>query len=738
MTEIKGTVKKVVFHDEREGHTVVRVACGRELHTCVGKFPSLITGEELRLTGEWKTHPRYGPQFHVTSVHTCLPSSLEGMRAYLASGVVRGIGPVYADKIIKHFGDQIFDVLDNYSARLEEVEGIGPDRRRTIRQSWIEHRTMRSLIIWLNEHGIGSSRAMKIYEKYGVDSLQTVKTNPYLLAEEIRGIGFKTADQMARKSGMAWDDPKRLRAGIGYLLDEAKGAGHCCLPEEELASKAVELLEVDVTKVAGAIEEGVREGRWTRGAGLGGVDSIYLSKLAREEEEVAAWVQARAKSPGFCPEVDWGKFWEWYSKRRGIELSSEQKRAVMEATANRIFILTGGPGVGKTTVTDALVSVLTSKKATVELLAPTGRASRRLAEATGRPAKTIHRALIEAKKSGGRLRADVVLIDESSMIDISLMAALTRNLPEHACVVFIGDKDQLPPVGPGEVLKHAIESGLVAHASLQRIYRQAEGSSIPEVAQAVNEGVVPVLPEPGVENSIFMLMEDDPERVAEKVVSTAAVWSRQRWGMDPWKDVQILSPMRRSVTGVDELNRRMQSVLNPVRDGCNEVKGPGFTFREGDKVIQTTNNYDKEVFNGEIGRISAIVPDTEGIGGSKVVVVDFPERTVEYRAHELDELQLAYAVTVHKSQGSEFKVVVIPVTTQHAIMLQRKLIYTAITRGKQRVVLVGQKKALGMAVRNAMVRPRYSGLLERICRSKEDSMAASLEGPCMWPEQAIA
>lgn len=722
MTEIKGIVKKVVFHDEREGHTVVRVACGKELHTCVGKFPSLITGEEVRISGEWKTHPKYGPQFEVFVVHTSLPSTLEGMRAYLASGVVRGIGPVYADKIIKRFGDQIFDILDNYSARLEEVEGIGPERRRTIRKSWIEHRTVRSLIIWLNEHGIGSSRAMRIYAKYGADSLQKVKANPYILAEEIRGIGFKTADQVALKSGMDKEDPKRLKAGIGYLLDEASGVGHCCLPEDELQSKAMELLEVGADKVVVAIEDGVNEGRWIRSPGLSGVESIYLPHLAKDEEQVANWLLPRAKRPGLCPEVDWAKFWEWYSKRRGIELSDEQKKAVMEATENRVFILTGGPGVGKTTVTDALVAVLTTKKAHVELLAPTGRASRRLAEATGRPAKTIHRALIEAKISGGKIKADVVLIDESSMIDVSLMAALTRCLPEHACVVFVGDKDQLPSVGPGDLLKHMIESGRIRHASLRRIYRQKEGSSIPEVAQAVNEGVVPVLPEPGSDSAIFMLSEGEPERVTEKVVATAAVWSRQRWGVDPWKDVQILSPMRRSVTGVEELNRRMQAKLNPGRPGIREVNIPGGVFREGDKVIQTTNNYDKEVFNGEIGRIRAIEErkslDEDGVENvEKMVVVEFPDRMVEYELHELDQLQLAYAVTVHKSQGSEFKVVVIPLTTQHAIMLQRKLIYTAITRGKQRVVLVGQKKALGMAVRNAMVRPRYSGLLEKLCGS---------------------
>jgi exodeoxyribonuclease V alpha subunit len=330
--------------------------------------------------------------------------------------------------------------------------------------------------------------------------------------------------------------------------------------------------------------------------------------------------------------------------------------------------------------------------------------------------------LIEAKMSGGKIKADVVLIDESSMIDVSLMADLTRCLPEHACVVFVGDKDQLPSVGPGDLLKHMIESGRIPHASLRRIYRQKEGSSIPEVAQAVNEGVVPVLPEPGSESAIFMLSEGDPERVAEKVVATAAVWSRQRWGVDPWKDVQILSPMRRSVTGVEELNRRMQAKLNPGRPGIREVNIPGGVFREGDKVIQTTNNYGKEVFNGEIGRILAIEErkslDEDGVENvEKMVVVEFPDRMVEYELHELDQLQLAYAVTVHKSQGSEFKVVVIPLTTQHAIMLQRKLVYTAITRGKQRVVLVGQKKALGMAVRNAMVRPRYSGLLEKLCGS---------------------
>ena len=626
--------------------------------------------------------------------------------------MIKGIGPHFAKKLVKAFCEKVFDVIENEPELLLKLDGIGPKRIDRITSGWSEQKAIREIMVFLQSHRVGTSRAVRIYKTYGGDAIPLVSENPYRLARDIKGIGFKTADQVAEKLGIEKIAMIRARAGISYTLTEAISQGHCGLPEDDLYASAEKLLEISIDILRDALHWELDD-QTVIADTMGDQHCIFLGYLWHAENLIAERLKALATGKPFWPEIDSAKAIPWIEDKLGINLADSQREAVKKAISSKVIVITGGPGVGKTTLVNAILRILTAKSVNVALVAPTGRAAKRLSETTGMEAKTIHRLLEVDPKRGGFKRSaeepldcDLLVIDETSMVDVPLMASVVKALPDKAGLMLVGDVDQLPSVGPGQVLADVIESGAVPVARLTEIFRQSAQSQIITNAHKVNSGYIPNFDVVKGGHSDFYFVEArDPEDAVTKIIEIVKNRLPKRFGFDSTQDIQVLCPMNRGGIGARSLNVDLQKALNPPSDDVF-VERFGCTYRIGDKVMQTDNNYDKEVFNGDIGYIRQIDRELQ------VIVIEFDGKRVEYQFGELDEVALAYAVSIHKSQGSEYPAVVIPIMMQHYMMLRRNLLYTGITRGKKMVILVGQKKAIGMAVKGRVEGRRWSKLEE--------------------------
>lgn len=719
METLKGTVERVTFHTEDTGYSVVKIRVGTRVDpiTLTGKAPSIHAGEGIEATGEWVNVPNWGRQFKADSLKVTAPTNKDGIEKYLGSGLIEGIGPVYAKKLVEKFGEQIFDVIDQESKRLQEVDGIGTKRRQEIKASWEKQKSVRQIMVFLHEHGISTAKAVKIYQAYGELAINQVKGNPYQLATDIHGIGFKSADRIAQQIGLAVDSLERMKAGLFHALLAAADDGHCALPVGELLARASQLLSLPVELLQGVLTRSIAE----REVVLEIIDHqelIFPPHLARAEEQIAARLIHLLDLPSRYPVIDLPTALDWAEKQSGKSLAVSQQKAVEAALTNRVLIITGGPGVGKTTILNTILKILQAKDIKPVLAAPTGRAARRLSESTGLEAKTIHRLLEYqpgkgfTKNAASALKGDLFVLDETSMVDIQLAAAYLQAVPATAHLLLVGDADQLPSVGPGNFLRDLINSGKVPVVRLTEIFRQAATSQIITTAHEINQGKFPAFPNPPPKDSdLYFLPRDTPEAIITTIRQLAAERMPAAFQLDPIKDIQILTPMNRGPLGTQQLNQILQEALNPPGEFKAEVERYGMMLRVGDKVIQIRNNYEKEVFNGDIGRILDI--EAEPL---KVQVAFEDQRRVAYETGDLDELRLAYAITIHKSQGSEFPAVIMPISMQHYVMLQRNLIYTGLTRGRKRVILVGEANALEMAIKNTGSLHRWSGLLWRLTR----------------------
>ena len=714
MEKLDGQIERIVFRNEENGFCVLRVKVRghKELVTVTGTVPTINSGEWMTADGEWFTDPRHGPQFKAEQMRMSKPDTLEGIEKYLASGLIKGIGKEYAKRLVKTFGRDVFDVIENSSGKLRKVEGIGRQRKDNIKKAWDVQKSVRQIMAFLFSHGVSTTRAFRIHKAYGDKAIEMVQRDPYCLARDIRGIGFLIADQIAMRLGIAKDSDLRARAGLEFVLGELTANGHCAYVRNDLLSRSAELLQIDLAIVERALDHSLENDRLIQRANFAGDDLIYLPKLYFAEIDLAKRLQALEHGRHPCPPIDVSKALAWVQQKSGIELAPAQRKALKTAVESKVMIITGGPGVGKTTLVNSVLMVLKAKKLRVALCAPTGRAAKRMAETTGMEAKTIHRLLQYNPGTGGfvhsaenPLECDVLIVDESSMIDVMLASQLADAIPLHAAFIVVGDADQLPSVGPGRVLQDIIHSKKIPVAHLDEVFRQAATSRIITNAHRINRGKMPEFPEAGETGDCYFVESNDPAKAVDLVGKLVKQSIPKKFRFDPLEEIQILSPMQKGELGARNLNQTLQQLLNPRGD---EVERFGYVFRTGDKVMQTENDYDKEVFNGDMGRIAKI--DSE----ANELVVDFEGRKVVYDFRELDELVLSYAITIHKSQGSEYPCVVIPLHTQHYVLLQRSLIYTAITRARKLVIVLGTKKALNLAVTRAESRERTTTLSERI------------------------
>jgi exodeoxyribonuclease V alpha subunit len=646
---------------------------------------------------------------------TTPPTGVEGIEKYLASGQMRGIGRAMAKRIVAAFGVDTFEIIEASPERLTEVSGIGPMRASRIVAGWAEQKAVREIMIFLHAHGVGTARAVRIFKTYGYESVQVMTEDPYRLAKDVRGIGFKTADAIAAKLGMEKTAPQRIRAGISFALQTATDEGHCALPVEALTRLAEQLLEVDAALIRTAIVDELSKGEVVSDT-IGGETCLFLKGLHLSEQAIATRLAERASGPSPWPEIDLDKPVPWVESRTGKTLAASQREALKLVLGSKVAVVTGGPGVGKTTLLDTILRLLVAKGVKVLLTAPTGRAAKRMTEQTGLEAKTIHRLLEIDPKHGGFSRneenpldCDLLVVDETSMVDVPLMNALTKAIPPHAGLLLVGDVDQLPSVGPGQVLADIIGSERIPVARLTEVFRQAAESRIVVNAHRINHGQMPDPPNAGEESDFYFISITEPEQGVGKIIEMVKERMPKRFGLDPLKDIQVLCPMNRGVLGARNLNIELQRVLNPNPPAT--VERFGWRFSPGDRVMETQNDYDREVFNGDLGMVVRI-DDEEGS-----LIASFDGREVSYPFGELDTLVPAYATTIHKSQGSEYPAVIIPVVTQHYTMLARNLLYTGVTRGKRLVVLVGQKKAVAMAVRGGNMKRRWTKLREWLAAS---------------------
>ncbi len=738
MEQLTGSVERITFYNPENGYSVIRLrpeqrrmfGVDREgLVTLVGNLPELAPGEYLRLQGQWANHPKHGMQFTVETCEQALPATAMGIQRYLGSGLVKGIGPRLAERIVERFGVETLDVIERRPELLREVADIGPKRLRLIADAWNEQKQVKEIMLFLHSHGVSTNLAVKIYKQYAEQSLPVVQADPYRLARDIHGVGFKTADKLARALGLPLDHPSRLEAALVYVLNQKADDGHVFSPREALLSETAALLEMGGEAMPAALERLQQDGRIMQESvtqdksPLGGqgkvgetagayttLPAVYLAPFYYGEKGAAERLAALNKAlpsrlsdlPPLFIQLD-------------PALSEEQQSAIRTALANPVSVLTGGPGTGKTTALKALIGAVEQGRKRCALASPTGRAAKRLSEATGRPASTIHRLLGFSPREGFKYNAenplpfDLLVVDEASMLDLLLLNTLLKALEPGTHLLLVGDIDQLPSVGAGDVLRDIIRSGIAPVTRLNAIFRQAAGSQIITNAHRINQGQLPTFSRES--EDFFLFPAEEPEEAANWVLDVVSVRIPEKFGFHPVDDIQVLAPMYRGAAGVHALNERLQAALNPPGPQKPEKSLFGSTFRLGDKVMQTQNNYDKEVYNGDIGRVAGLDAEDHRLD------VMFDGKLVSYDWTETDQIVLAYAVTVHKAQGSEFPVVVMPVVTAHYMMLQRNLVYTGITRARKLCVLVGSQRALGMAVRNNEVAQRFSALSWRMLRS---------------------
>ena len=711
---LSGAIERVTFHSEESGFCVLRIRAKgrRDLVTVIGAAASVAAGEFVEAFGQWENDRSHGLQFRATLLRIVPPTTLEGIEKYLGSGMVRGIGPHFAKKLVNAFGEAVFDVIEQTPERLLELDGIGPRRQRQVTAAWGEQKAIRAIMVFLQSHGVGTSRAVRIYKTYGDEAVIRVTEDPYRLALDIHGIGFKTADALAERLGIPRDSPLRAGAGVRHALGLWSEQGHCYCPRDRLTDQAVKLLDIPDEVIRAAIDAELAAQRLVAETGEGGETLLFLAPLHQAEVNVAA--RLRTLCDGRLPwgAIDVDRAIPRVEEHARLMLSPSQRDAVRLVCASKVCVITGGPGVGKTTLVNSLLRILAAKRLTVTLCAPTGRAAKRLSETTGLEAKTVHRLLeFDPKDFGFRrnpdhpLETDLVVLDESSMMDIVLMNQLLRAVPDGAGLLLVGDVDQLPSVGPGSVLSDLIDSGAIPTVRLTEIFRQAESSRIIVNAHRINRGEMPIV-DRDPRSDFHLIPADSPEAIFDKLMQVVTERIPARYGFDPIADIQVLTPMNRGGIGVHALNVALQRRLNGRAEP--RVTKFGSDFAPGDKVLQRVNNYDKDVYNGDIGRIARI--DLEG----GFALIDFDGREVGYELSELDEISLAYAASIHKSQGSEYPAVVIPLAMQHYLLLERNLLYTAVTRGRKLVVVIAESRALAMAVRNRKAKRRGTRLAARL------------------------
>jgi len=724
-TELTGQIERITFFNEENNYTVcrIRVKGERNLVTIVGNIINPTPGEILKIQGQWSDHSKFGSQFIVDNYQTYVPATELGIRKYLGSGLIKGVGPVMANRIVKKFGKESLNIIENNISELSNIPGLGKKRILMIKKAWVEQKEIRNVMLFLQSHEVSAGYAAKIFKHYGDNAIEVVINNPYKLADDVSGIGFIIADKIAAKLGIDKDSILRIQAGVLFALRSLSNDGHVCYPYEDLVYKAQELLGTEKDNIIAAIDLARKNKTIVIEQASKDPDScrnVFLSQYFYSEQGIASRLHSIKNQVSSIRKVDSKKAVAWVQEQLTIKLATMQKKAVEKALDEKLLVITGGPGTGKTTIINAIIKIYKKLDIKILLSAPTGRAAKKMNEATWHTATTIHRMLKYSMTKAGfekdeknPLKCDLLIVDEASMIDTYLMYQLLKAVPDFCSIIFVGDVNQLPSVGAGNVLNDIITSGMFSVVELDTIFRQARKSLIVVNAHKINKGEFPIIKTSG-KSDFFFIQREKPEEVVHTITELAKTRIKQKFGFDPIKDIQVLTPMHRGLAGSANLNIELQKVLNKEKKG---VERGGRHYRINDKVMQIRNNYDKIVFNGDIGTIDQINYDKQ-----KVTIL-YHSRQVEYDFSDLDEIIHAYAVSIHKSQGSEYPVVIIPVVTQHYILLQRNLIYTAVTRGKKLVVLVGTKKALAMAINTEKSDIRHTGLKERLaCFDKEASL----------------